>query len=123
MKRRISREGAIQLLYGIDINPHRNLKEDCLSFSISSEDPFLLQILNGVSENKDRIDLAIGSKLNNWTVDRLSWVDLSCLRAGGFEILFLNQDKAIVINEYVEIAKKFGETDSAGFIHGVLNAL
>ena len=75
-------------------------------------------------ENLSVIDDIIESNLNKWSMDRLFKIDLSILRVAVFELLY-NKDtaKEIVINEAVEIAKKFGTEESPKFVNGILGSL
>lgn len=85
---------------------------------------FAEQIVHGVAENLEKLDDEIKSYSTNWALDRMSRVDLAILRLAAFELLY-SQDVPlnVVINEAVELGKRFGTDESAAFINGVLDHL
>ena len=126
MKRRISREQALQVIFSLDYEKKSldRIRVDFESFKdVSKEDDFLWELVRLTLDNIQSIDKEIESKLKNWKLHRLGGVDRACLRLGASEILFGETEKAIVINEYIEISRKFGDTDSSSFINGVLDSI
>lgn len=85
---------------------------------------FAEQIVHGVAENLEKLDDEIKSYSTNWALDRMSRVDLAILRLAAFELLY-SQDVPlnVVINEAVELGKRFGTDESPAFINGVLDHL
>jgi N utilization substance protein B len=76
---------------------------------------------NRILEKLDEIDSMINTKAKGWTTERMSKVDLTILRLAAYEIEFDEEVPAgVAINEAVELAKKFGQEESAGFVNGVL---
>ncbi len=75
--------------------------------------------------NLQEIDGIITETLKNWKFDRISLVDRSILRLGTYEIFFSQSPVPypVVINEAVELAKKFGTNESGAFVNGVLDAI
>lgn len=87
-------------------------------------DPFFESLVRSVAEHREEIDRLIGSKLANWSLSRLSKVTLAALRLGTAELLYFEETpKAVVINEAVEIAKKYEGTESGRFVNGILSAV
>lgn len=84
---------------------------------------FTKELLGGVTSNSEKIDSKIQAIAKNWKIDRMSLVDRNILRLGFFEMLFCTNPlpAPVVINEYVELAKKYGTTDSGGFVNGILD--
>lgn len=124
MKRRTSREKAMQALYQIDIageiDPkialHNTLEEG------EENNEFLQQLVLGVSENKEEIDSVIEKNLENWTLERIGAVDRNILRLAVFELMYMQEiPENVTINEAIEIAKIFGDEESRRFINGVLS--
>ncbi|WP_379966448.1 transcription antitermination factor NusB [Ectobacillus sp. sgz5001026] len=124
MKRRTSREKAMQALYQIDIageiDPkialHNTLEEG------EENNEFLQQLVLGVSENKEEIDSVIAKNLENWTLERIGTVDRNILRLAVFELMYMQEiPENVTINEAIEIAKIFGDEESRRFINGVLS--
>jgi N utilization substance protein B len=69
------------------------------------------------------LDEQIQEHLSEWDYDSIGKVEKSILRLGAFEILVQKTDKAIIINEAVELAKELADEKSPKFINGVLDAL
>ncbi len=84
---------------------------------------FALSLFKGTIDHLDQIDDAIKKHLQNWDFERVSSIDRAILRLGAYELLFSDLDKAITINEAVELAKKLGANESPKFINGVLDAI
>ena len=77
----------------------------------------------GVYENIQHIDQTITDHSPKWKMTRMPHVDRNLLRLGTFEILFANTPHKVVIDEGIEIAKRFGTDSSGSFINGVLDAI
>lgn len=88
------------------------------------ERAFLDLAIKGIKDNLEKIDDRILSKLKNWTKKRIFKVDLAILRLAVYE---LEYDKSVpykvVINEAVELAKKYGNDESYTFVNGVLREI
>lgn len=72
---------------------------------------------------RDEIDERINSALENWTIDRLHSIDLNIIRIGVIEIVYKKTSYKVVIDEAIEIAKKYGDDKSYKFINGVLKKI
>ena len=129
MARKIdARTGVIQALYAYDMG-----NEDILRFVDeifnqkklrNQKRDFAKELLYGTLNNLERVDQIIKQKLpKNWDMQRLGKVDKALLRLGVFEITFFKTDKALAINEMVEIAKKLGDDNTPKFINGILNEI
>jgi transcription antitermination protein NusB len=124
--RRLGREMALQMLYAVDVNPSEEFpaipqatEESKVSFESLD---FAEELLRGVREHRARIDEIISEKSKNWSLERISKVDLGILRMAIFELLFRDDiPKNVTINEAIEVAKKFGSKDSPAFINGILD--
>jgi len=133
--RRISREAALQFLYQEDftIGPDQQFGYDlaerfdlfCTLFQVNKKArPYALQLLQGVTDNFERIDQLIAEAASNWRLVRIAATDRNLLRIAVFEMLKLEDVPAqVAINEAVEIAKRFAGDDSPKFINGVLDAV
>jgi N utilization substance protein B len=126
--RRKAREIALQILFQLEFTPELTVGSSLMYFREHITAPpeaweYAEQLLNGVAEFKDKIDGQIRDSSTNWRIDRIASVDLSLLRLAVYEMLFA--DPAIpfkaAIDESLELAKKYGSTESAGFINGVLD--
>lgn len=124
--RREGREQALQILYGMELNPVtvpqalRHFREGARGSEASQL--FAEELVLGVAGHKAELDAAIEEKSTNWTVPRMAKIDLNILRLAVFELLFRPDIPAnVTINEAIEIAKKFGTEDSPAFINGILD--
>lgn len=127
-RRRLGRETAFKALYRIDLTG-RGI-EDAVA-GLAAEGPrdpeaaeFARELLEAVGANRTRVDSALQEASENWTLDRMAIVDRSILRLGATEILFWPWIPVEVsIDEYVEIARKFGSEESGGFVNAVLDRI
>ncbi len=82
------------------------------------------KVFNYVRLNKDDLIELINDNLNNWTFDRLGYISQSILLLACGEVIILKTPKTVIINECVELAKKFGEDDDTyKLINGTLDKL
>jgi N utilization substance protein B len=82
-------------------------------------------LIRGVQQNKPAIDAKIQSSSAHWKMDRMATIDRNILRVAVYEMRMAPEPlkENIVINEAVEIAKKFGTTESASFVNGLLDQI
>jgi len=117
---------AVQMLYAVDVNPSEEFPS-VPQVTEGSKVPyesldFAEELVRGVGEHRARIDRVISEKSKNWSLERMSKVDLCILRMAIFELLFrADIPKNVTINEAIEVAKKFGTKDSPAFINGILD--
>ncbi|HBT88413.1 transcription antitermination factor NusB [Desulfobacter sp.] len=133
--RRKSRELALQALFALDLNKLDLNKIDNPSqmddfLEQHGEDLsestrlFFLTLVEGVLENRVKIDLLLDQWSKNWKTSRMPVVDRNIMRIAVFEMLNLPDiPPSVSINEAVEIGKKFGTRDSGPFINGVLDRI
>ena len=78
--------------------------------------------MQGVLEHKKELDATIGKYATNWTVSRMPIVDRNILRAGLYELLWLDEVPAkVTMDEAIELAKSFGDDDASKFVNAVLD--
>lgn len=124
--RRRARELALQLLYQselTDASPEEMQAgfEEWLSASESVRE-FADNLLRGTLDRLAEIDEELGCQTTHWRLERLAAVDRNILRLAMFELIFESDTPhAVVIDEAIEIAKKFGTKDSGRFVNGVLD--
>jgi N utilization substance protein B len=124
ISRRHGREIALQALYGAEVGK-RGAEEtltELLARDESSEGRgFVRDLVFGTLEHRDECDAIIAPLLEGWTLDRLPTIDRIILRMSAFELRHRREiDPAVVINEAVELAKKFSTEDSGRYVNGVL---
>jgi len=126
--RRKARGLALQALYEIDSVGHEIagvLTHLLAGEGLSVEnDAFVCELVNGVIQNKEKIDLNIQNFAPAWPVEQIPVVDRNILRLAIFEILLNNKVPVkVAINEAVELAKTFGSDNSPKFVNGVLGSV
>lgn len=125
MNKSSKRELTFKIIYGIQINKEMN-DEELESFldenNISeNEKQNIKKDINNINKNIKVIEEKIANNLkNNWSIDRISKIDKALLILAIYEIQYKEIPFKVVINEVVELAKKYGEDSSASFINGVL---
>jgi N utilization substance protein B len=121
-RRSDARERALYLLYEAEtkgISP-----VDALELQIVEPDEMTATLIKGVAEHRDRLDAAIAARATGWSLARMPVLDLSVLRIGAFELAERSDvPVAVVIDEAVELAKRFSTDASGRFVNGVLSAL
>ncbi|MGL6014494.1 MAG: transcription antitermination factor NusB [Selenomonadaceae bacterium] len=130
MSRRQAREVALQALFQLDFNEvtieaavDAALGESAVLADRDRE--YLRKAVSGTKENLAAIDAIIMECSREWKVERMSGIDRNIARLAVFEMKFNEEEITpnIVINEAVELAKKYGTDESARFINGVLGAM
>ncbi len=126
--RRKARVLALQALYEVDSTGHEveGVVNQLLAEGRLSEEnaDFTRQLVSGVIQNKEKIDLNIQSLAPAWPVEQIPVVDRNILRLAIFEILLDNKVPVkVAINEAVELAKTFGSDNSSRFVNGVLGSV
>ncbi len=125
-----ARKQALDLLYETDIRG-TNLVETLVSRDIPAEGPdarpireYTKELVNGVSNNRRKIDELITTYAQGWDMDRLPAVDRNILRLGIYEILWSTDvPMSVAIDEALILAKELSSDDSSKYIHGVLGRI
>jgi transcription antitermination protein NusB len=131
MTRRKAREMALQILFQKEFAPTANTQElfDLFQNHLSLGDDmvdYANTLVHQVSSKQAQIDELIGKYSINWNIKRFALVDLNILRIAVCELLFLPQDPPpprSVINEAIEIAKRYSSQEAPGFINGLLDQI
>ena len=125
--RRQVRETVVSILYSIDLGNEQALKYTETVFEErkirNKQREFGLHLLESVMKNIGSIDQKIQSVMKEWELDRVGSIEKAILRLGAYEIAYEDVDKAVVINEAVDIGKQFGAENSGKFINGILDAI
>ena len=128
MGRREQREQIFKLLFRVEFNPKEEMPEQCQLFfedeenGIGEKDAAYIQgKFEKIQDKLPEIDGMINTTAKGWTTSRMGKVDLTIMRLAVYEIKFDEEvPESVAINEAVELAKKFGQDESAGFVNGVL---
>lgn len=123
-----ARDIALCLLYQIEISKAtpQEVLSGTLAKTIKDEliISFFSQLVEGIISNKDRIDSIIKKYAKNWEINRMAVVDKNILRLSVFEFFFLSDiPPKVSINEAIELAKRYGDLDSARFVNGILDKI
>ena len=130
MNRSEIREQAFKLIYSLEIQKKEPLEEQ-ISLYIESngiEDKntiaYIEDAVKGIDKNKEDIVEKIEKNLKkDWKIERISKVDLAILKLAIYEIKYKEIPFKVVINEAVELAKKYGEDNSKNFVNGILASI
>ena len=131
MSRRELREQIFKFIFRVEFNAMEEMAEQEKLFfedyelAIKDEDAaYISEKSNKILQRLEEIDGLINQYAKGWTTERMSKVDLTIIRLAVYEMKFDEDVPAgVAINEEVEIAKKFGQEESAGFVNGVLAKL
>lgn len=124
--RRQARELALQILFQTEFAPQISY-QTFLDVFEQSVDPEVIDyadlLVTGVQSNKVAVDAKIQASSAHWKVERMATIDRNILRIAVYEMKFAKDPikENIAINEAVEIAKKYGTTESASFVNGLLD--
>jgi len=101
--------------------------EECEFYSQWLRTPALVEfsrlLIHGVTAHRAELDDKIAAAAENWSVPRMAATDRNLLRLGCYEIHYTNTPVKVVIDEAVELAKRFGGAQSAQFVNGILDKL
>src|SRR5262245_51167521 len=120
------RESALQMLFAMEASGGSAERVIAAYWRETPGDPegraFADAALRGVAEGLDQIDEAIRKASTNWRLERMARVDRNVLRLGAWELLHSKDvPRAVILDEAVELAKRFGSEESGAFVNGVLD--
>lgn len=126
MQRTAMRELAFKLIYGNEIQ--KDIEPDNLELFFENNDvteeevqDYIKEIKQGLETHKEEINELISHNLKqNWSLNRISKINLSLIKIAIFEMLYLDLPYKIAINEVVELAKKYADDSAPVFINGIL---
>ncbi len=126
--RRRAREIVLQLLYEDDLHPEQDntVADQFLVKRLHGNRPlveFARNLFRSVMANRKQIDQALSTKAANWSLRRMAAIDRNVLRLGAYEILMTETPGRVVINEAVELAKRYGDRQSGQFVNGILDRI
>jgi len=114
------------ILYQVEMYNKSNYEykiEDVIKENLDISSEFVNTIVNGVLENKESLDEKANSYLTDWTIDRLDNLGAIILRMGIYEILYTDTPNVVVINEAIELAKKYSDDNVKNMINAVLDKI
>lgn len=128
MNRRTLREQVFKLLFRVEFNSKEEMEEQCRLFleheelKITEEDAdYIVGKYTAIHDKLNEVDAMINEKAKGWSTDRMGTVELTIIRLAVYEMRYDETvPEGVAINEAVELAKKYGQDESAGFVNGVL---
>mgnify|MGYP004518834923 CR=1 FL=1 len=129
MTRTETRELAFELLYSLEIQKidQKEYNEQIELFlteqNITQEKAktYMMETVKGIAQNESNILELISQNLKEkWSIERISKINITLLKLAIYEIVYAKLPYKVVVNEAVEIAKKYGDDNSPAFINGVL---
>lgn len=128
--RRKARESALQMLFAADVDGTQaeNLTTAYWaelgdqSFDERTRD-FASNLVKGALKNLETVDDRIRSRAEHWRIERMAIVDRNILRLAVYEFLYEDTPRTVVINEALEIARRFSTFEATQFINGILDAI
>ena len=123
---RTQEEKIMVILYQLDFYFKEKIEynlEDVFKENLEMDNTYVRDVVNGVIENMESIDKVISKYLENWDLDRLGKTDKAILRLGAYELIHYDTPKVVVINEAVELAKKYSDDKVVKLINAVLDKI
>ena len=129
MTRTETRQIAFELLYSLEIQKtEASEQEEQINLFLEGQDiqdkkvkDYAIDMINGIEENKEEIQSLISQNLKEkWDISRISKINITLLKLAIYEIVYKKLPYKVVVNEVVELAKKYGDDNSPSFINGVL---
>jgi len=131
--RRKSRERALQILFLCDLGKYETesaieayyftLHSEDEDFSTLAKDRFMEELVRGAMARRDEIDAEIGKASEHWRIDRMPSVDRNILRLSTFELLEGKLPYPVIIDEALELARRYSGPESVAFVNGVLDSI
>lgn len=128
MNKSASRELAFKLLYSTQIQ--KGMEEEQFELFCKNNEieegakKYIKDILFGIKAKEEEINELISSNLKKgWSIDRISKIDITLLEIAIYEMIEKKIHYKIIVNEVVELAKKYAEDQSPSFINGVLASI
>ncbi len=128
--RRKGREYALQLLFQSDVVARQGEHASAGRFeafwaerkALTEVRSFAEALVRGVEERLEAIDGILRTHARHWSLERMAAVDRNVLRLAVYELMYLTEvPPRVVLNEAIEISKKYGSEESGGFVNGVLD--
>ena len=117
-----ARERALNVLFEADIRGCQ--PSEVLSRIQVPLDDLTTMLIDGVTSSRERIDGLISTHSHSWTIDRMAATDRNVMRIATFELIGRpDVPTAVVLDEAVGLAKRYGSDDSGAFVNGILSAI
>jgi N utilization substance protein B len=138
--RTVGREAALKMLFGLEATDQLSGRPDSPPVESDVEGaialfwrefggdpearPYADEAVRGVAEKRAALDETIRVASEHWRIERMTRVDRNVLRLGTWELLYkFDVPRAVILDEAVELAKRYGSEESSAFVNGVLNQI
>lgn len=129
-----SRQVALQALYALDLaergrseplpSPEQVFERVTAHFELAAgAREFAWELFRGASAEREEIDSLLALHARNWRISRMSAVDRNVMRLAIYELIRTETPTSVVIDQAVELARRFGDEPSGAFVNGVLDAV
>ena len=126
MKRSLLREKIMVILYQLDIAKDQKLNvsiDDTIKANVEVENEFVKQVVYGCVTYKDKIDNLANKYMNDWSIDRIDKTGAAILRMAIYELMYTDTLEVVVINEAIELSKKYSDDNVRKIINAVLDKI
>ncbi len=120
------REIVMTILYQIDIYNERKINYDIdkiIKDNIEIENEFVKDLVYGVITYKDELDVVANKYMKDWSIDRIDKSGKAILRMAIYELKYMDTPEIVVINEAIELAKKYSDESVKNIINAVLDKI
>lgn len=120
------REKAMVILYQVDINNDQKMNyniEDIIKSNLEIDNEFVKELVYGVITYKDFLDELANANMKDWTIDRIDKAGAAILRIAIYELKYTETPEIVVINEAIELAKKYSDDSVRKIINAVLDKI
>jgi N utilization substance protein B len=122
-----ARECALQMLFQWEIGHQEPSRIEDGFWRIARAEKttrdFANQLFEGAVASAGELDALVAARADNWRPERMAVIDRAILRMAAYELRQAKTPPKVVLNEAIELAKKFSSEDAAGFVNGVLDGL
>jgi len=127
-RRSRAREIVLQVLYQNELNPEQPdlVRTRFVEARLGHNDKlvaFARSLIDGVRLHREALDKELEKTSRNWRLSRMASTDRNVLRLGAYELLHTDAPGRVVINEAIELARRYGSDNSASFVNGMLDKL
>lgn len=126
MKRSLLREKIMVILYQLDIAKDQKLNvsiDDTIKANVEVENEFVKQVVYGCVTYKNKIDNLANKYMNDWSIDRIDKTGAAILRMAIYELMYTDTPEVVVINEAIELSKKYSDDNVRKIINAVLDKI
>ena len=126
-----SRQAALQVLYAADLGARGTPEPAAAVLEAVAEHfelppgalAFAAELVAGVAAAREELDALLARHARNWKLSRMAAVDRNVLRIGAWELCHSDTPTSVILDEAIELARRFGAESSPAFVNGVLDAV